>query len=105
MILIIACKKTITPIPVQVNKEFFATSENNVKNGDVMNFTLTSPGVYTLTMIDTVQNQVVSREKFIGRLGMNMLKIYTATLPTKYLSVELRDQNNQQIAKTKIIIN
>ena len=70
-----------------------------------MNFTLTTVGTYTLTMIDTVQNQVISRERFTGKVGLNSLKIYTNSLSTKYLNVVLKDKNNVQIGKTKIIIN
>jgi DNA helicase TIP49 (TBP-interacting protein) len=50
------------------NVEFFSLSENKVKNGDVININLTTGGIYTLTMIDTVQNQVVSRERFTGKV-------------------------------------
>jgi len=85
--------------------EFFSLSENKVKNGDVINSNLTTGGVYTLTMIDTVQNQVVSRERFTGKVGLNSLKIFTNTLPTKNLSVILKDKNNNEIGKTRIIIN
>ena len=60
---------------------------------------------YVLIMVDTIQNQIISRERFTGKVGLNSLKIYTNSLPTKYLSVELKDQNNQQIGKTRIIIN
>jgi hypothetical protein len=103
---LVSCKKTqVLPTPQTINKEFFNSPENNVKNGDIINFTLTTVGVYTLTMIDTVQNQVITREKFTGKIGMNSLKIFTKTLPTKYLSVVLKDQNNQQIGKTRITIN
>ena len=102
----VSCTKPDLPVPTQtVDKEFFSTSENTVKNGDIIKFNLTSAGVYTLTMIDTPQNQVVSRERFTGKVGVNSLKIYTNSLTTKYLSVELKDQNNNQISKTKIIIN
>lgn len=106
IVFIVSCTKMVptTPVP-PTNKEFFLSSENNVKNGDLINFNLTTGGVYTLTMIDTIQNQVVSRERFTGKVGLNSLKIYTNSLPTKYLSVELKDQNNQQIGKTRIIIN
>jgi hypothetical protein len=105
-ILFSGCRKTQTiPTPPPINKEFFNSPENNVKNGDIINFNLTTVGVYTLTMIDTVQNQVVTRERFTGKIGLNSLKIFTKTLPTKYLSVVLKDQNNQQIGKTRIIIN
>lgn len=107
IVFMISCKKVVPTAPVvsSNNKEFFSVSENTVKNGDLMNFNLTTGGTYTLTMIDTVQNQVVSRERFIGKIGLNSLKIYTNTLPTKYLNVVLKDQNNVQIGKTKIIIN
>ena len=101
-----SCRKTELPTPVSpTNNEFFKTSENTVKNGDLINFNLITGGVYTLTMVDTIQNQVVSRERFTGKVGLNSLKIYTNSLPTKYLSVELKDQNNNQIGKTRIIIN
>jgi len=104
---LVGCKKIEPSAPVVSinNKEFFSVSENTVKNGDVININLTTGGVYTLTMIDTVQNQVVSRERFTGKVGLNSLKIFTNTLPTKNLSVVLKDQNNQQIGKTRIIIN
>jgi hypothetical protein len=103
---VVSCTKPDLPVPTPtVDKEFFTSSENTVKNGDIIKFNLTTAGVYTLTMIDTPQNQVVSRERFTGTIGLNYLKIYTNSLSTKYLSVELKDQNNNQIGKTKIIIN
>ena len=106
VIFIISCRKTAPVEPISpIGKEFFTSSENQVKNGDIINFNLTTSGTYTLTMMDTTQNQIISRERFIGKIGLNSLKIYTNSLPTKYLSVELKDQNNQQIGKTRIIIN
>jgi hypothetical protein len=107
VVFIVSCKKIepILPTVSSNNKEFFSVSENTVKNGDIINFTLTTVGTYTLTMIDTVQNQVVSRERFTSKIGINSLKIYTNSLPTKYLSIVLKDGNNNQIGKTKIIIN
>ena len=106
VVFILSCKKTVPFTPESpTNVEFFSLPENKVKNGDVININLTTGGVYTLTMIDTVQNQVVSRERFTGKVGLNPLKIFTNTLPTKYLSVVLKDQNNNEIGKTRIIIN
>ena len=104
---LVGCKKIEPSAPVVSinNKEFFSVSENTVKNGDIINFTLTTVGTYTLTMIDTVQNQVVSRERFTSKIGINSLKIYTNSLSTKYLSIVLKDGNNNQIGKTRIIIN
>ena len=105
-VFILSCKKTIPLIPESpTNVEFFSLSENKVKNGDVININIKTGGVYTLTMVDTEQNQIISREKFIGKVGLNSLKIFTNTLPTKSLSVVLRDQNNNEIGKTRIIIN
>ena len=106
VIFIISCKKVdVSPTPSEPSKEFFTSSEVTVKNGQTINFTLSVSGTYTMTMMDTIKNQVVTKERFIGKLGLNSLKIYTNSLPTKYLSVELKDQNNQQIGKTRIIIN
>ena len=106
LVFTLSCKKTIPFTPESpTNVEFFSLSENKVKNGDLINFNLSTGGVYILTMIDTVQNQVISRERFNGKVGLNSLKIFTNTLPTKSLSVVLRDQNNNEIGKTRIIIN
>jgi len=103
---VVSCTKPDLQVPaIATDKEFFTVPENTVKNGDVIKFNLTSAGMYTLTMTDAVQNQVVSRERFTGKIGLNSLKIYTNSLSTKYLNVELKDQNNNQIGKTKIIIN
>jgi hypothetical protein len=106
LIFILSCKKNIPYAPESpTNVEFFSLSENKVKNGDIININIKTSGVYTLTMIDTVQNQIISRERFTGKVGLNSLKIFTNTLPTKSLSVVLRDQNNNEIGKTRIIIN
>jgi len=105
VIFIISCRKTAPTPPVQlVTKDFFANSMNTISNGDSINFTLQTSGIYTLTMVDTIQNQVVSRERFTGKTGMNSLNIYTKTLTQTYLTVVLMDNNNNQINKTKITI-
>lgn len=105
-VFMLSCRKTIPIVTEQpTNVEFFSLSENKVKNGDVININIKTGGVYTLTMVDTVQNQIISRERFTGKVGLNSLKIFTNTLPTKYLSVVLKDQNNNEIGKTRIIIN
>lgn len=102
---IISCRKIEPIVPVQpAAKDFFANSNNIISNGDSINFTLQTSGFYTLTMIDTIQNQVVAKEKFLGKSGANSLNIYTKTLSQTYLSVILTDNNNNQINKTKITI-
>lgn len=102
----ISCTKVMnTPAQLKLNAtNFFTNSTNIVSNGDSITFTLQNPGIYTLTMIDTIQNQVVTREKFTGKAGSNSLNIYTKTLPQTTLTVVLMDNNNNQINKTKITI-
>jgi hypothetical protein len=78
---------------------------NTISNGDSISFNLQTAGIYTLTMIDTIQNQVVTREKFTGKVGTNTLNIYTKSLIQTNLTVVLTDNNNNnQINKTKITI-
>ena len=106
VIFVVSCTKVLNA-PVQVktnNVDFFTNSLNTVSNGDSINFNLLTSGTYTLTMIDTIQNQVVTREKFNGKVGVNTLNIYTKTLTQTYLTVVLMDNNNNQINKTKITI-
>ena len=59
VVFILSCKKTIPFTPESpTSVEFFSLPENKVKNGDIMNFTLTTVGTYTLTMIDTVKSVI-----------------------------------------------
>ena len=109
LLLLAACKKTDipTPVPPPVVKDIFATSQSTVSNGDNIYFNLKSPGtgIYTLTMFDSVTTQVITRERFKGKNGINNLRIYTSSLPVKYLYLILMDSTNTQIGKTKLIIN
>jgi hypothetical protein len=56
-------------------------------------------------MGDSITNQVVTRERFKGKVGENKLKIYTKSLPIKYLYLILEDSTKTQIGKTAITIN
>ena len=109
LLLLVACKKTDipTPVPPPMAKDIFATPHNTVSNGDYIYFNLKSPGTgtYTLTMFDSVTTQVVTRERFKGKNGINNLRIYTSSLPIKYLYLILMDSANTQIGKTTLIIN
>jgi len=93
------------PIPVLPNKDIFSTSQNAVSNGGDIIFNLKKVGTYTLTMGDSITNQVITRERFIGKVGENKLKIYTKSLPIKYLYLILEDSAKTQIGKTAITIN
>lgn len=107
MVFIIGCRKIEiepTPPPTQIN-DIFSVKEANISNGDPLKFTLKSEGVYTLTLFDSTTQQVVTRERIIGKNGINSLKLYTKSLPVRYLYLSLEDENSVQIGKTLLIIN
>ena len=105
ILLLTGCTKiTSTPTPPP-NRDIFSVSQSTVSNGDEITFNLKAAGIYTLTMSDSVSDQVVTRERFNGKIGENKLKIYTRTLPVKYLYLVLEDASKTQIGKTTITIN
>ena len=105
ILLLASCTKVeIAPTPPPV-QNIFSVTESTVSNGDEIYFDLKIAGVYTLTLIDATQNQVITRERINGKAGQNKLKIYTSSLPVKYLYLVLEDGSKTQIAKTTIKIN
>jgi hypothetical protein len=56
-------------------------------------------------MTDSATSQVVTRERFLGKAGENKFKIYTNSLPVKYLYLTLEDSAKTQLGKTVLIIN
>jgi hypothetical protein len=104
LLLLSACKKVeVQPQPPTV-QDIFSVTESTVSNGGDIYFDLKSAGTYTLTMLDETQN-VITRERISGKIGQNKLKIYTSSLPVKYLYLVLEDQSRTQIGKTAIKIN
>jgi len=104
LLLLSACKKVdVQPTPPTV-QDIFSVAESTVSNGGDIYFDLKSSGTYTLTMLDQTQN-VITRERISGKVGQNKLKIYTSSLPVKYLYLVLEDQSHTQIGKTTIKIN
>jgi hypothetical protein len=101
---LVACRKTqVVPIP-QPNVRIFDVRESSVENGQEIEFELTKNGVYTLTLGDSVTNQVLTRERFNGQIGINKKKIYTKSLSVKYLYLLLEDGNKSKVSKTTIIV-
>ena len=102
---LVACKKVeVIPTPPPVNTNIFAVSESSVENGQEIQFELTKNGVYTLTLGDSINNQVLTRERFNGQIGINKKKIYTKSLSIKYLYLLLEDENKSKVSKTTIIV-
>jgi len=104
LLLLSACKKIEVQPQPPVVQDIFSVAESTVSNGDDIYFDLKAAGIYTLTMLDENQN-VITRERISGKVGQNKLKIYTSSLPVKYLYLVLEDQSRTQIGKTTIKIN
>ena len=101
---LVACRKTaVIPTP-QPNAKIFDVRESSVENGQEIQFNLTTAGIYTLTLGDSTINQVLTREKFNGKIGINKKKIYTKGLQSKYLYLLLEDVTKTKIGKTIIIV-
>ena len=105
ILLLTGCTKVMPPTPSQPNRDIFSVSQSTVSNGAEIMFNLKIDGVYTLTMSDSVTSQVVTRERFNGKVGENKLKIYTSSLPVKYLYLVLEDASKTQVKKTSITVN
>ena len=105
LVLLSACTKVELPTPVApTNSDIFSVKESAVVDGQIITFTLKADGIYTLTIGDEVTKQVVTRERFTGKIGENKLTLYTKSLPTSYLYLLLEDGNKTQVGKTIIII-
>ena len=105
LVLLSACRKVEIPLPVvEINTDIFSKTQTEVTDGQIITFDLKADGVYTLTIGDSVTNQVVTRERFTGKTGQNKLTLYTKSLPTSYLYLLLEDGNKSQVGKTTIII-
>ena len=105
LVLLSACTKVELPTPVApTNTDIFSVKESAVVDGQEIKFTLKTDGIYTLTIGDEATKQVVTRERFTGKIGENKLTLYTKSLPTSYLYLLLEDGNKTQVGKTIIII-
>ena len=105
VILMWGCTKIDMPTPQPSVEKIFNVKESKVVNGQSIYFDLPSTGVYTLTLIDKENGQVISRERFVGQNGENIKKIYTNSIQSQYLYLLLEDVTKKEISKTTIIIN
>jgi hypothetical protein len=105
IIFIIACRKVeVRPEPKPITTNVFNNAKNTIDNGQEIQFDLTKNGVYTLTIGDSTTNQVLTRERFNGQIGINKKKIYTKSLSVKYLYLLLEDESKNKVGKTTIIV-
>lgn len=105
LLLLVACTKVDLPAPVQpqANADIFSVKQSEVVDGQTIKFNLKSDGIYTLTIGDSTSSQVITRERFTGKVGENTLTLYTKSLPTGFLYLLLEDQNKSTVGKTTII--
>lgn len=105
LILLWSCTKVeVVPTPPPIEK-IFDVGESAVTNGQSLHIDLTSNNIHYLTLIDKNTNQVIGREKFIGKIGENVKKIFTNSLPKGYLYLVLEDVDKKELKRTTIIIN
>lgn len=105
MFFIISCQKDeILPVaPKKPEIDIFTVTESEVSDGEEIMFKLQSDNDYLLKLVDKVSGQVLSKEKIKGIIGANKIKIYTKSLPSKYLYLVLEDGNKKEMNKTTII--
>ena len=104
LILLVGCTKMeIEPTPPPPVQNIFDVKESKVVDGQIIYFKLPSAGVYTLTLIDKENGQVISRERFNGIIGENIKRIYTNSIQSQYLYLLLEDVTKKEIGKTIII--
>ena len=104
MVLLVGCTKMdIEPTSPPAVQKIFSVKESRVTDGQSIHFDLPLDGVYTLTLIDKETGQVIGREKFNGKIGENIKKIYTNSIQSQYLYLLLEDVTGKEIGKTIII--
>ncbi len=104
LVLLLGCTKMeIEPTPPPAIQKIFSVKESRVTDGQSIYFDLPLDGVYTLTLIDKENGQIISRERFTGKMGENIKKIYTNSIQSQYLYLLLEDVTKKEIGKTTII--
>ena len=104
LVLLVGCTKMdIEPTPPPAVQKIFSVKESRVTDGQSIYFDLPSDDVYSLTLIDKETGQVIGREKFNGKIGENIKKIYTNSIQSQYLYLLLEDVTKKEIGKTIII--
>jgi hypothetical protein len=99
---VISCQTEDVVEPQSV--DIFKVQQHTLSNKSEISFNIEKEGIYIVTMIDKNTNQVVSREKIKCIIGKNKIKVYTKTIPSRYLYLKLEDSFNNQLGNTIIIV-
>lgn len=103
LFLVSCMNEVVEPMP-ELDKNIFSQKENIITNDSEIHFELPKSGIYFLSMIDTETNQLVTKERFVGTIGLNKLNIYTKSIQSRYLYLVLYDENKTELNKTKLVL-
>lgn len=85
-------------------EDIFTLNQSRVLDGSLISFNLPAEGTYILTLIDSQNNNIVTRERFKGKPGLNKMNVYSKSLSSKSFYLLLEDDNRFQIGKTLILL-
>lgn len=85
-------------------EDIFTLTQSKVLDGGSVSFNLPTEGTYILTLIDTQNNNITTRERFKGKPGLNKMNVYSKSLSSKSFYLLLEDENRFQIGKTLILL-
>lgn len=103
LFLVSCIDEVVEPMP-ELNENIFSHQESNISNGSEIQFELPKNGIYFLSMIDIETNQLITKERFVGIIGVNKLNIYTKSIQSRYLYLVLHDENKIELNKTKLVL-
>lgn len=79
-VLFISCQTEIVEPTTSLDKTTFDKQSIVVADKTPITFDLSSSGVYDMVIVDEMKNEIVTRERFNGKAGINSLTIYTRAL-------------------------
>jgi hypothetical protein len=75
------------------------------QDGQEISFEVQQPGTYTLILLDSLSNTILSKENVVCTVGTNKFNIYTKSLPTSTIEVKVQDKDKKEVFKKQINLN
>lgn len=95
-VLLISCQNEIIEPVVSLDRTTFEKQSVVVTDKTPITFDLSSDGVYDMVIVDELKNEIVTRERFTGKTGVNSLTIYTYAVNKGSYLLKI-EQNNKTI--------
>lgn len=103
----LGCRKSeFAPVPEQINPNLNIASAVGIKLESAfvttevaMNVKIQTAGTVTVKIFD-IANRVVSKEQLEVKVGDNVVKVYTAALPSSAYRIGIFDSNNKMLGIT-----